>query len=128
LAPEGQISLVSFDLAGVEEESVVNHERLEDHQRKIESNDGQDGEDKHQVCGPELEKPVVPSWGWDSGIQILVDLHVQSLVVSYILVVIQNELVKHFVISVDDFKRQLSVGVVDSVIDNGVTTAQAHEP
>ena len=127
LSPHGQVSLVSFGLGGGEVESVINQHRLEDHERDVEASNGQNGAQEHKVAGNELSNPVVPLWSRESGKEVLVHGHVKGGVVSDVLVVFHDELVQHLVLSVDNFKRKLSVSVVDSVVDDGVSSALAQE-
>jgi hypothetical protein len=128
LVPEGKESSVSLGFSGSKKNSVINHEGLKGHQWEIKSNNGQDSAKENTVGGKELANPIIPLGSRQTGIKILVNCHEDSLVVSDVLVVVQDKLVQQLVVSVDNLKRQLGVGMVNSVVNNCVRSTEAHEP
>mmetsp|Transcript_366 Transcript_366/g.499 ORF Transcript_366/g.499 Transcript_366/m.499 type:complete len:208 (-) Transcript_366:936-1559(-) len=125
--PQSHEGSTSFFLGAVEEDSVVNQDRLEEVREHGESencsrvsNNGKNGNDG-------LDDVIVPSWGRDSSVQVSKDLHEHQLVVSDVLVVaFQNVLVDELVVLVDDLKRDLSKGVVDSVVVDSVVSKESN--
>jgi len=118
LLPHGAESNVSFGLGGHQIDSVVDEKRFPNGRRHIKSGNGDYGHQKDPLNSDELQDVVVPLWLSTSGEEVLENDHGEGVVESDVLVVVQDELVEHLVVLVDDSKRKLSESVVNSVIGN----------
>jgi len=122
--PQANNGSASLLLGGVEDHSVVDKKGLEDVGEDRESEDCS-GIAKNSDNGNEaLNDMVVKSRRRDSSIDILEDVHEHEVVVTNVLVLaallsFQNVSVDELVVGIDYLQRQLSEGVVDSVVVHG---------